>query len=246
MRFRPDPKLARHTEVGRLRRYLLLRSYPRLQMSLLVALTAGAGLAASFVLLHAGMGSMGLRYPLAVLIAYGVFLGLLWLWMRSALADHIEDAVDVVDRWQARSRSASSEDHQPSRTSFDHATDRSASGDGVSFGDAFEVIGSADEAAIPLALIAALVALLAALTFSLVSVVWAAPALFAELLFDGVLAVGLYRRLRRADVRHWLQSALRHTFWPFMVALILAAAGGALLQWHAPQATTVSQALGGV
>ena len=52
-------------------------------MTLLVVLTGGAGLLASFVLLHLGVDSMAVRYPLAVTIAYAVFLLLLWLWLRT-------------------------------------------------------------------------------------------------------------------------------------------------------------------
>ena len=53
-------------------------------MSLLVSLTGGAGLLASFLMLHAGIASMAWRYPLALLAAYGVFLLLLWLWCAPA------------------------------------------------------------------------------------------------------------------------------------------------------------------
>lgn len=69
-------------------------SFPRLQMSLIVALTGGSGLLASFLLLHGGIQSMALRYPAAVALAYVVFLLLLWVWLRTTRREWI-DAADI-------------------------------------------------------------------------------------------------------------------------------------------------------
>lgn len=75
---------SRDDAVGRLRHDLQTHGWARSQMTLLVALTGGSGLLASFLLLQAGLDSMALRYPLALLLAYGVFLLLwLWLWLRT-------------------------------------------------------------------------------------------------------------------------------------------------------------------
>ncbi|TCO96867.1 hypothetical protein EV684_1284 [Rubrivivax gelatinosus] len=46
-------------------------------MALLVALTGGFGLLASFTLLRLGLDSMALRYPLALAFAYLFFLFLI-------------------------------------------------------------------------------------------------------------------------------------------------------------------------
>lgn len=54
---------------------------PRLQMSLVVALTGGAGFLASYSLLQLGVDSMAVRYPIAAATAYAVFLLLLWIWL---------------------------------------------------------------------------------------------------------------------------------------------------------------------
>jgi hypothetical protein len=72
------------------------RGYPRLQMLLLVGLTGGAGFCASFVMLHLGVDALALRYPLAVVIAYGAFLRLLWVWLR-ARRDELDGTVDFSD-----------------------------------------------------------------------------------------------------------------------------------------------------
>lgn len=57
------------------------RGMPRVLMSLILAATGAAGFLVSFALLHAGVERMWLRYPVAVLVAYGVFLLLLRVWL---------------------------------------------------------------------------------------------------------------------------------------------------------------------
>ena len=73
------PPAARRVE--RVRRLLLRRSLPRIQMSLILAATGAAGFVASFVMLHLGVWRMWIRYPLAVLFAYAVFIVLLRVWL---------------------------------------------------------------------------------------------------------------------------------------------------------------------
>ena len=62
---------------------------PRLVMSLMLASTVGCGFLASVALHRVGMGAPLWRYPLAVLAAWAVFLGLVsvWVWwQRRAIA----------------------------------------------------------------------------------------------------------------------------------------------------------------
>lgn len=59
-------------------RLLLRRSLPRVEMSLILAATGVAGFVASFAMLHLGVWRMRIRYPLAVLFAYAVFIVLLY------------------------------------------------------------------------------------------------------------------------------------------------------------------------
>ena len=91
---------------------------------------------------------------------------------------------------------------------------------------ALEAAAQAEEFAIPLMLLV----LVGVLLFSSLFVVYSAPTLFAELLLDGVLAAGLYRRLSRVERRHWLETALRRTFWPFLLTAGLAAVLGVVMQ----------------
>lgn len=67
--------------IERVRRSLVRGGWPRLLVSFLLALTGAAGFVVSAVLLRLGVESMTVRYPLAVLSAYCVFLLLLRLWL---------------------------------------------------------------------------------------------------------------------------------------------------------------------
>lgn len=79
------------SEVVRARRYLQQRGWPRLQMALIVVLTGAAGFLASNLLRLAGIDAMLLRCPMAVVLAYGVFLLLVWIWIRWRWATYWRD-----------------------------------------------------------------------------------------------------------------------------------------------------------
>ncbi len=240
---RKSPHYSRPRLIERLRHRLDRDSYPRLQMLLIVMLTAGAGFLASSLMLRLGVHSMGLRYFFACLCAYGVFLLLLWLWLRT----RAEDYIDLPDPGWLPSR-GSPRDEFIARGGQSAGGGSSASyevDDGVAessgvFGDALDAAGSADEFAIPLFVVLAVAAMLLSSLF----VVWSAPVLFAELLVDGVLAASLYRRLRGLDARHWLESAVRRTFWPFLATALIAAGTGWGLQHFSPRALTVGDIVG--
>lgn len=72
----------RQRAVVAVRRRLQRRASPRLHMLALVTATGAVGFGASFLLLHAGLTSMVVRYPLALAVGYAAFLGLVGLWLR--------------------------------------------------------------------------------------------------------------------------------------------------------------------
>lgn len=86
--------------VERVRRLLMQRGLPRVLMSLILAATGAAGFLVSFALLHLGVTRMWLRYPFAVLAAYGVFLFLLRVWLhlqRHSWTDLLPDDLSLTD-----------------------------------------------------------------------------------------------------------------------------------------------------
>lgn len=228
---RDTPETLRRREVERQRFHLETFGQPRLQMMLIVALTGLGGFLASFVMLHLGVSSMALRYPLAVGAAYLVFLILLWLWLRTTRDDYdIEDP--GIDTGRGRSGGESGSD-----CGVSSAPPESADASGL--GDVGEALGGADEFALPLIVLA----LAAALLFASGWIVYSAPLLFAELLVDGVLAASLYRRLKGGDpgleTRHWLETAVRRTGWPFAATALVFCIAGAVMHQLAPEARSI-------
>ncbi|WP_428415704.1 hypothetical protein [Methylibium sp.] len=257
---RSSARLTRSLVVLRLQRELEEGSWPRLQMSLIVALTGAAGLLFSFLLLRAGVDGMALRYPLALAGAYMVFLFLLWLWLRTQASDY-GDVPDPMGLFPGQGGGGGScEVPVPMQAggggdfggggasaSFDGPGSGWAGGgasppsssSSSSIGDA---VGSfdADELAIPLIAVALAVGLALASLY----VVYVAPVLFAELLLDGALSYTLYRRLRAGDDSpHWFTTALRRTALPFALTGVFLAVVGLALSAYAPGARSLGEAL---
>lgn len=237
---------SRSVLLARLKHRIESESWPRLQMMVIVALTGGAGLVASFALLRAGVDSMALRYPLALGFAYLVFLGLLWLWLHT----RTEDYVDVPDLSGASSCSGDGAGFSGNGGKF------GGGGAGGSFDDAsssslidndalpsvVREAGSsvdADELAIPLVVLA----LLLGTALASLYIVYAAPVLFAELLLDGMLACSLYRHLKATDRPHWLATACRRTVLPFALTALFLGVTGFAMSVYAPDARSVGDVI---
>ena len=245
------PKLQRHQLVASIRAHLERDDYPRLQMLLLVGLTGAVGFLVSYTLLQLGFTVMWSRYLLALVVAYGVFLGLLWLWLRSR-PDASLDFPSYGEAGSSPCGDSAGSDFSGGGGSgggggasgnFDSAQGLPIESANDSLGESISAVGEvasgADELVIPLALIAGIGFLL----LSSLWVVYSAPVLFAELLVDGVLAASLYRRLRGLESRHWLQTALQHTWWPFVLTGFLLVLSGWAMQAYAPEAHTLGQVL---
>lgn len=252
---------ARHQAIARMRQQLERDGWPRLQMMLLVAITSGAGFVASWSLLQGGVGDMWLRYPLALCLAYAVFLLLLWAWLRTRASDWLDGwdgtGLDVgASRgggpgWHGEGGSsggggATASFESPVTEIGPASFDTVDSGiDAVSgpIGDAVGAAAEADEFAIPLIAVILAISLVVVLALSSLFVVWSAPVLFAELLVDGALAAGLYRRLRGIDSRHWLESALRRTWLPFLLTALCVAAAGWGMAKYVPGADSIGDVM---
>jgi hypothetical protein len=236
--------LTRALAVLNYKRQLERDSFPRLQMGLIVAVTGGAGLLMSFVLLQSGMGSMAVRYV--------VFLLLLWAWLR-AKEDDFNDIPDFSNAMPNLSGSGNSAPFHSggggdfggggASGSFDGSTSQSFAGvdDGASssIGEALGSVGDADELAIPiLAIVFALGMAVASLY-----VVYLAPTLFAELLVDGVLSYTLYRHLHKVETHFWLSTAFKRTVIPFLLTAIFLAIVGAAMAHYAPGARSIGEVI---
>ena len=109
--FMTQPRSPRDTTIDpRSRALTWLRDYgsPRLVMSLMLASTIGCGFLVSVALHRAGMGAPLWRYPLAVLAAWAVFLGLVsvWVWWQRRANTATETAENVRGARQSKSSSS--------------------------------------------------------------------------------------------------------------------------------------------
>lgn len=222
-----DPEKWRSKLRAVLEAYLRRRSMPRCILGLLLVLTGVCGYLISFSLLHLGVNHMWMRYPVAVLGAYGLFLLLIRLWVEVERSRFDADAAALLE--------GSEEADDRPKSGW-----RSSSGDGGSWLDFLNGVDLGfDEGCLPLILIGVVVGLVIALVVTLAG----APALLAEVFLDAFVLTMLYRRLRIAANQHWLGTAIRRT-WSMvvLVAALLAIAGGCL-EAMAPDARSIGPAL---
>jgi len=188
--------------------YFANRRWPRLMMSGILLITGGAGFLASFCLLKLGMTQMWIRYPLAVLLAWVVLLGLLRLWatIERRCFQPDEDLSAVLEDEEASPRRRVLRDSE--RSSWDWSWDFGWPGI------------DCDEGCLPGVFLAIVLALLAAVLAVAVGVVMGAPLLIAEVFLDAILVAALFKKVRGLEPRWWLASAIRKTAAPvFLTAL---------------------------
>jgi hypothetical protein len=221
-----DGEVTRATLLGKLRGRLLLVSAPRFEMALIVRATATLGFLASRGMLALGLRSLALRYACAVVVAYGGFLLLVWIWLlvktnRFEPDGDLSDAVDTLDAVSG------SWDTPHTPTSEASLSDLDLPG---------------EELAVVVALVAATCVGVVAAGY----VVYAAPGLLAEVLLDGTLSYGLYRRLRKVERHHWLESAVGGTWLPATAVTISFVVAGGVMQWYAPEASSIGEVFQGL
>ncbi|HEY7373921.1 MAG TPA: hypothetical protein VIF57_17305 [Polyangia bacterium] len=197
-------------------------------MAVIVAGTAAAGLLASAVLMHFGVHRLWLRYGLSVGFAYAAFVSFVWLWLQKKRRVRFDDP-----GWDGGwSRGDTNAVHGADAVG---SIAPPAAGDGGGAGGPSGLL-DLDDSLVWFAVIAAIASAVVAGGY----VVLVAPELLAEVLLDGVLAGALYRRLRRLDSRHWLESAIARTWLPVMVVAVFFMIAGAVCHWYAPEASTLS------
>lgn len=254
---REDDRVMRATAVAEIRARFVDRGFPRLVMMVILVAAAGAAFLASYVMLRSGVRSMALRYPAAALVGYGALLVVFRLWLSAAVRrlgrgrkdepsvlDVIPDGLDVPLGWSPDTTGTPAFSFGGSggfsgggaeRTWGEALLDDSSRGGGsASSGDGAGGFDLDDGWLIVIPLIAA-----AAIVIAAATVVSSAPVLLAELLLDGLVAAGIYRRLRHTDNRGWLAGALRRTWRQALGVIAIAGIAGWIIQRVAPATVSI-------
>jgi hypothetical protein len=249
--------------IHRLAHQLDLRSYPRLQMFLLVTLTGMFAFLISLLFLNAGITLMSLRYPLVLGCAYLFFLFLLWLWLHWT-DDDVTNLPDVFPNWgsgtsgQATTSLPSSPQISGSggdfagggaTGSFDNVDASTFAGQpiesttsisGVSNSSKSSSSGSDasgfDEILIPILLLA----FVGSMLYACLELITGAPILFAELLMDGSIAYLLLKRTGRLPARSWVGTVWNRTRKVFWILLIFLFVFGLICAFNFPAAHSLA------
>jgi hypothetical protein len=186
-------------------------------MAGLVLATGSIGLLTSFSLLHLHMENMMARYLISVAVAYGAFLGLIWLWI-----------LGHQRRWSRIAkapfqRTVSPEAPEPK----DHF-----------FLEGLKILLELDEITVCVLLAAAVVSVFVVIGYLFSAIIYA-PQLTAEIFLDGVFSAALYRRLSRIEREHWIRTAVVKTRVPFLWTLLFFGFFAFLSHRYAPEAISI-------
>lgn len=219
----------------RLRKHFAIRRSPRATMSAILIATGFAGFVASIAMLKCGLGQMGLRYPLAVLFAWGIFLALVRAWAAREsghfrVEEHLGEGALTGDTPLLTRRVLMEDDGRRRRKSH-------GGWDWLDFSDVFDGDGEGG-CLLGIAAIVIAAIFLGAL-LALAGLIGGAEAVFAELFLDAVLLSALAKRLRRLKPRWWVAGVLRQTMWPVLFTAVSLMVAGFLLQGFVPEAKSV-------
>jgi hypothetical protein len=253
----PARRLKRlHTLAEATRHSLHRHRWLRLHVSMIALLTLGSLWLASTAFMHAGVASLGLRYALALPVAYGLYLLLLRLWAHwLSRHDGGDGSTTDLPDWQGADlptpdgpgfRSGGGGDFGGAGASGSWTPDGDAAGGlADAAGEAASAAGDLDEGiviAVPLAVVLGLAALLAGLLGTGVFMVFGVEVLVAvtvEVALASVAGSLAYKGFAEG----WLGSALRRTFRGFAVAWVLGVLLGCGVDHWLPAAQSLPEAV---
>jgi hypothetical protein len=184
-------------------------------------------------MLHAGLAAMYVRYPISALIAYLVFLLLLRLWQglqahQPDLAVHLEEM--GTQPGVNNTANGKIEDKQlgPKRSFLDAL-------------DAIDLLNIFDDA--PGLLMCLLIAVIALALLLLGLVLSFAPVLLAEVLLDGLLVAGIWKRFKKSGDDNPLGAAFRITRIPALLVILALFVIGYVFKLVDPSAKSIGDVI---
>ncbi|MBI2684847.1 MAG: hypothetical protein HYX27_00920 [Acidobacteria bacterium] len=241
---------------------LLKKYFVRWHMSAILGAAIASGLLLDKLFLLLGLGSMGWRYALSVLGAYGVFFVLvrMWIWYAAGVAVQ----VGLGDFTSSKSRSSSGGSSALDIPDFGGAGTGaqaefagfgggdsggggasdlfdapviSSSGGGGGGGGGFDI--DLDDGFWIVLLLAILVAVICGAGAYLV---WMAPEILPEVALECAIGAGLVKQLKNPE-SGWAGRLLWKTWIPLTIITVSAYFAGMFIQMTCPSATHVRAAL---
>ena len=188
---------------------------------------------------------MWIRYPLSILLAYGVFLLLLRLWLAfQSSRPNFDIGINLDLPIDGGASSTPT-------FNFGGGGDFSGGGNGGSWGNSissssgggnslFDGISFDLDLEELRLLILAILALIGGL-FATLYVIYIAPFLFAEILVDGLLLRGLQKKFDKIEQKSWLQTAMQKTILSAVLCAFFFGVAGGLFQKIAPKAKSIGE-----
>jgi len=241
--------------------WLQRRHWLRLHMFLIVAATFLAGLLTTKLLMNSGVDLLWLRYAIAVCAAYLTFLVIIRIWIWYVCYGGGYDSSDGIDlfvrsmdkvEWAelggggefgggGASGTWATPDGVPVEMEISTAPSKLAGSGGGSDKSgclSFDIGG--DEGCFVVILLAVLVGVLLIAGGYLI---YAAPAIMGEAVFEALLAAALVRRTKKFAAAGWGGSIFQATIWIFLAVLAISITLGWYAQKSCPEARRVRDAI---
>ena len=241
-----------------LKRHLVQRYFLRFHMGLMFSAATFAGVGTSKLLLYEGVHQVLWRYPMAVVVSYLVFLGLIRVWLAYVLSSATggtgNTALDVLNIdvpipggrssggsgfsgfGGGRAGGGGATDSWASAAEVRPLSSSGSSSSGSSWGDSFDLDGD-------FMIIVVLIALVGAIIGSGGYLIYVAPQILPDLAVNAFLASYVARAAKRAEADGWVAGALKSTWIPFAGVLTLATALAYAIHSYCPAAGRLLEAL---
>jgi len=241
-----------------LRSVLVWDYFLRFHMILIVLLSFCSGLLMTKLLLALGIEIIWCRYLFSMLIAYLVFLLGIRLWLtytgysrylqknNDAPSSDFPDTAGIDGYSSSLSPTFTAKGGEfgggGASSSFDAASVNLPSVDGMDAleADSLDGIGDVLSSEVSAFVLILVVVIVLSVLSGTAYIVYQAPNIFTEVVFEAILADRLLRISKQADSIGWIHGAIKVTWKPFLWLLVSAVFFGWLAQRLYPEAHTIA------
>ncbi len=206
---------------SKLRYSLSARFFLKFHVSLILFFTILTGWLVDIALLNIGVGAMMVRYPLAIVCAYGVFLFGVHVWIEYS---GIREFIKYRRAQELVGDDVPSEPYKEAGWGLLDPSIATVGGEGCF---------------IWLALV---FALMVAYFFFGGFLITGAASFFSEVVLELLLAAGLLRGIRRIESSGWVLGVMNYTFWPLIFSITVSVVVGWVMHKSWPAARTLPEA----